>query len=128
VEILEEAIRRELINGRLPCSRAFAIAEEHGLSPRAVGDEATSQSIKISRCQLGLFGYDDLGERRIVKPAAEVSGALKEAISSRLVEGKVPCLVIWEIASERKLTKIEVAGAIERLGLRISSCQLGCFK
>ncbi|MCK4683128.1 hypothetical protein KAT59_08905 [Candidatus Bipolaricaulota bacterium] len=125
---LAEAIRRALINGRLPCSWAFAIAEEHGLSPRAIGDEATRQSIKISRCQLGLFGYDDLGERRIVKPAAEVSGALKEVISSRLVEGKVPCRVAWEIASERKLKKIEVASAIETLGLRISDCQLGCFK
>lgn len=125
---LAEAIRRALINGRLPCSWAFAIAEEHGLSPRAIGDEATRQSIKISRCQLGLFGYDDLGERRIVKPAAEVSGALKEVISSRLVEGKVPCRVAWEIASERKLTKIEVASAIETLELRISDCQLGCFK
>ena len=127
MEKLAEAIRRELINGRLPCSRAFAITEEHGLSPRAIGDEATRQSIKISRCQLGLFGYDDLGERRIVKPAAEVSGALKEVISSRLVEGKVPCRVAWEIASERKFTKGEIAGAIERLGLRISNCQLGCF-
>lgn len=128
MERLEEVIRRELINGRLPCARAFALAEEYGLSPRAVGDEATRQSIKISRCQLGLFGYDDLGERRIVKPAAEVSGALKTVISSRLVEGKVPCRVIWEIASEQKLKKIEVAGAIETLGLRISDCQLGCFK
>ncbi len=125
---LAKAIRRALINGRLPCSWAFAIAEEHGLSPRAIGNEATRQSIKISRCQLGLFGYDDLGERRIVKPAAEVSGALKEVISSRLVEGKVPCRVAWEIASERKLKKIEVASAIETLGLRISDCQLGCFK
>ena len=128
MERLEEAIRRSLINGRLPCSRAFAIAEEHGLSPRAIGNEATRQSIKISRCQLGLFGYDDIGERRIVKPAAEVSGALKKVIFSRLVEGKVSCRVIWEIASEQKLTKIEVASAIETLELRISDCQLGCFK
>lgn len=128
MEGLEEAIRRKLINGRLPCSRAFTIAEEHGLSPRAVGDKATRQSIKISRCQLGLFGYDDLGERRIVKPAAEVSGALKEVIFSRLVEGRVPCQVVWEVASEQKLKKIEVAGAIETLELRISDCQLGCFK
>lgn len=125
---LVEAIRRGLINGRLPCARAFAIAEEENIPPRTVGDEATRQSIKISRCQLGLFGYDDLGERRIVKPAAEVSGALKEVIASRLVEDKVPCRVVWEIASERKLTKIEIAGAIETLGLRISDCQLGCFK
>ncbi len=125
---LAEAIRRALINGRLPCSWAFAIAEEENIPPRAVGDEATRQSIKISRCQLGLFGYDDLGERRIVKPTAEVSGALKEVISSRLVEGKVPCRVAWEIASKRKLKKIEIAGAIETLGLRISDCQLGCFK
>ena len=125
---LEETIRRSLINGRLPCSWAFALAEEYGLSPRAIGDEATRQSIKISRCQLGLFGYDDLGERRIVKPAAEVSGALKEVISSRLVGGKVPCRVVWEVASEQKLKKIEIAGAIETLELRISDCQLGCFK
>ena len=124
---LEKAIRAALIEDKLPCARAFAVSEEYGVSPRLVGREATRLRIRISRCQLGLFGYDDLGSKRIVQPAEEVSEELKAAIASRLVAGKLSCTAAWEIASEFKLSRLKVASAIESLGLRISDCQLGCF-
>ena len=127
MEELEGAIREALLEDKLPCARAFAVSEEHGVSPRLVGREATRLGIRISRCQLGLFGYDDLGNKRIVKPAEEVSAELKAAIVSRLVAKKLPCKAAWEIAAEFKLSRLKIASAIESLGLRISDCQLGCF-
>jgi len=128
MEELEGAIREALIEDKLPCARAFAVSEEYGVSPRSVGREATRLRIRISRCQLGLFGYDDLGNKRIVKPAKEVSEELKAAITSRLVAKKLSCTAAWEIASEFKLSKLEVSSAVEALKIRFSDCQLGCFK
>jgi len=128
MEELEGAIREALLDDKLPCTRAFAVSEERGVSPRLVGREATRLGIRISRCQLGLFGYDDLGNKRIVKPAKEVSAELKAEITSRLVAGKLSCTAAWEIASEFKLSRLEVSSAVEALKIRFSDCQLGCFK
>ncbi len=128
MEELEGAIREALLEDKLPCARAFAVSEEHGVLPQLVGREATRLRIRISRCQLGLFGYDDLGNKRIVHPAEEVSAELKAAIVSRLVAKKLSCKAAWEIASEFKLSRLEVSSAVEALKIRFSDCQLGCFK
>lgn len=128
MEELEKAIHEALLEDKLPCARAFAVSEERGVSPRLVGREATRLRIRISRCQLGLFGYDDLGEKRIVKPAKEVPAELKAEIASRLVAGKLPCKAAWEIAARFKLSKLAVSSAVEALKIRFSDCQLGCFR
>lgn len=128
MEELEGAIREALLDDKLPCTRAFAVSEERGVSPRLVGREATRLGIRISRCQLGLFGYNDLGNKRIVKPAEEVSAELKAAIASRLAAKKLPCKAAWEIAARFKLSKLAVSSAVEALKIRFSDCQLGCFR
>jgi hypothetical protein len=125
---LEGKIRTSTLNGHLPCPAAFRIADELGRTPLKIGQEATRLGIKISRCQLGLFGYDDLGSRSIVKPLKGVPSVLKGAIEAHLVKGKLPCRAAWEIAAQLKIGKVQVAGAVEALGIKISSCQLGCFK
>lgn len=128
MEGLEEAIRTVLVEGKLWCMQAFAIADKNGLAPRSVGEEATRLRIKVSCCQLGLFGYDDRRKRRAVKPVEQASIALKEAITARLVAGKIPCTAAFEIASKQTISNLDVAAAIEALGLRVSDCRLGCFK
>ncbi len=124
---LERAIRAALVDGKLPCARAFAVAAEQRVAPIKIGEEATRLGIRISRCQLGLFGYDEQGEKRIVQPAASVPKSLEEAIHARLVEGRLPCRAAWEIAEEHDLPKLEVASAVEGLKFRLSVCQLDCF-
>ena len=52
---LEEAIRAELVNGKLPCAVAFKIAKQHRVAPRQVGDAANQLNIRIMNCQLGCF-------------------------------------------------------------------------
>lgn len=129
--VSKAAIEEVLVRGRLPCARAFRLAEEHKVAPIAVGQAASRLGIRISHCQLGLFGYDDLGERQIVDrfvPVDEVSDELKRAIDARQVDGKINCEAVWEIAAELALAKLRVAGVIEALGLKISRCQLGCFR
>ena len=128
MDALAEKIRSSTVNGRLPCPIAFRIAAELGITPLEVGRKAKQMEIKISRCQLGLFGYDDLGKRSVVVPMKDVPEKLKAEIKAHLVDGRLPCKAAWEIAKELKTGKVQVAGAAEALGIKISSCQLGCFK
>ncbi len=124
---LECAIRAALVEEKLSCAQAFVAAAKQGVEPIQVGQEASRLGIRINRCQLGLFGYDEQGEKRIVKLEASISESLKEAIQARLVEGRLPCHEAWVIAEKHGLSKLEVANAVEGLKLRISACQLGCF-
>ena len=127
MDALVERIRSSTVNGRLPCPNAFRIAAELGITPLEVGEKATQLGIKISRCQLGLFGYDDLGSKSVVTPMKDVPERLKAEITAHLVDGRLPCEAAWEIAKKLKIGKVQVSGAAEALGIKISSCQLGCF-
>lgn len=41
--------------GKLPCKRAFQLAEELSLSLKDIGDICNAEGIKIIHCQLGCF-------------------------------------------------------------------------
>ena len=123
----ERSIRESLVEGKLACRSAFAIAKREGVAPHTVGEEATRLSIRISHCQLGLFGHESTGQKRIVHFTEEMSPQLERAIRARLVDGRLPCEAAGEIAFQQKLSKLDIANAAETLNIRISACQLGCF-
>lgn len=52
---------------------------------------------------------------------------LEEKIKASLVNGKLPCVVAFKIAKQLKANPKEVGEACNQLGVKISSCQLGCF-
>lgn len=124
---LAQAIEQARVEARLPCPAAFAVASRLGLEPQHVGEEATRRGLKVSLCQLGLFGHAVEGKGRIVRSADAVARDLEDAIRSRLAEGKLPCRTAWDAAELLSLSRLEVANAAEALGIRISACQLGCF-
>ena len=128
-ESLAEAVRGALVDGALPCAEAFRIAKELKVAPAEVGRAADGLGVKVSRCQLGLFGYGPKaeGKHRIVQPLAEVPPELAAEVQARLVEGRLPCVAAWAVAERMGRTRLEVSGAAEALGVRISRCQLGCF-
>ncbi|MFA7462783.1 MAG: hypothetical protein WCY59_06555, partial [Anaerovoracaceae bacterium] len=80
---------------------------------------------RLTRCQLGLFGYTP--ESRIIKPADAVAPDLEEAIRGALLNGKISCLASWEIAKRFGIARMDVACACETLRIKITSCQLGAF-
>jgi len=124
---LAEAIRAASPAGRLPCRRAFDLAASLGIEPFVLGREVTAIGVKISHCELGLFGHTETGKGRIVNPDPEASLDLKREIAARLTGGRLPCRSAWEIAAEKGLSRLAVSCAAEGLGVHISSCQLGCF-
>ncbi|MEW6141805.1 MAG: hypothetical protein AB1597_01420 [Chloroflexota bacterium] len=54
-DVMAEAVKGSLVNGSLPCAKAFKLRTELGVSLKEIGDTATMLKIKIVRCQLGCF-------------------------------------------------------------------------
>ena len=127
---ISDAIRNALVDGQLPCAKAFAIAKQLGVEPIKVGQEADALEIRLSKCQLGLFGYGPKaeGKHRRVKPMQNVLPDLAQEIRAAVgPNGKLTCLAAWRIAAEMHLPKQHVSDAVEGLGVRIAPCQLGAF-
>ncbi|MBW1713310.1 MAG: hypothetical protein JRJ59_09215 [Deltaproteobacteria bacterium] len=122
---LAEAVQKRAVKTEMACAVAFQTAEETGNSPAEVGRTLDLLEIKIVKCQLGLFGFEPQSGK--VKPAEQISAELKEALLSGLKEGRVPCAECWAIAARLNLTKMAVARACDKLGLKIGHCQLGVF-
>jgi hypothetical protein len=122
---VKEAVRRRAEKGELSCVQAHQLAKDMDVPPADVGVAADMLEIRIAKCQLGLFGYKP--EKKVVRPAKEVTPEMENAIRSGLENGKLPCRTAWDIARSRKCPRMEVASACERLGIKIAPCQLGAF-
>jgi hypothetical protein len=121
-------MRGSLVEGILPCGRAFRVAEELGLEPMRVGEEANRLDIRISLCQLGLFGHPtDNPKGRIVELLTEVPGPLEEGLRAAAPGDRLRCAEAWALADGSGVSRLTVANAAEALGIHIVSCQLGCF-
>jgi hypothetical protein len=127
---ITEAIKEALLGEQLPCAAAFAIAERLGVGPLQVGQEVDALDLRLSKCQLGLFGYGSKaeGKHRRVVPMSDVPPDLRQAIEGALdVDGKLTCAAAWRIAEGLGQSRQTVSNAAEGLGVRIVQCQLGAF-
>ncbi len=127
VSELDQVIREAARTGFLPCAAAFSIAERLGVSPDAVGKAADDLGVRISTCQLGLFGYDAFAERRAVHKLPAVPEDLRSTLAAAIVDGHLPCAAAWRLADERGLPRLLFGSIAETLDVRISECGLGCF-
>jgi len=126
---LQQALAGRLEDGKLGCAQAHALAAEYGLEPLAVGQAADAAGVRVFHCQLGLFGYGlkSEGKHKIVKPMETVPQELADRLRAAAGPEGISCLDVWQIAGEMGTTRLEASGAVEALGLRVSTCQLGCF-
>ena len=127
METIDSVVLSTLRDGRLPCSFAFRLAEKQDWTPAQVGAEANRLDVRISRCQLGLFGYDSFRQKRLVQQLAEVPGDVTVSLRAAAVDSQIACAALWQIAEEHGLPRIAIACAAETLELRVTPCQLGCF-
>jgi hypothetical protein len=120
-----EAVQGRISEGKISCAAAFKIANDHGVSPLQVGFTIDVLEIPLTKCQLGLFGYNP--RKGFVKPADSVSSGLEDAIRQALVNDRLSCAAAWEIAERLGMGKMDVTAACEALRVKIASCQLGSF-
>ncbi len=116
-------------DGRLPCSHAFVIARDLGINPLKVGLAANEAGVRISRCQLGLFGYGPKaeGKHKIVHAMEEVPERLAARLRAEAKGEKLTCRAVWRVADGLGFQRLEASSAVEAMGLKVSRCQLGCF-
>ncbi len=122
---LEEKITSSLMDGQLPCSVAFKVAQELEVSQREIGKTADELGIKITECQLGCFEpkkatYSDVD-------SIDINSTLAKEVKTVLVNGYLPCAVTFHVAKKLKVAPKEVGDAANKLKIRITGCQLGCF-
>ncbi len=53
---------------------------------------------------------------------------LEKQVKASLEGGYLSCPMAWKIAREFNVPKITVGAIADRLGIRITNCQIGCFK
>ena len=123
---LAEAVNQVVKEGNVACSAAHKVASEVGVPPTQVGVAIDLLEYRISKCQLGLFGYGPAKKKR-VRPADVVTSDLAEAIKESRVDGRLPCAACWELAKKTGITRMQASEACEALGVKIKSCQLGAF-
>ena len=124
---LESDIREHLIDGKLPCLLAHRMATEHGISPLDVGAAADRLDFRISCCQLGLFGYNAFGAKRTSVDVSTVPEPISAALAAAQLKEGLPCAAAWAVAAEQGVPRLLIGAIADRLELRISPCQLGCF-
>ena len=116
-----------LVSERLPCVLAFSAAGELGITACKVGEAADNADVRISRCQLGLFGFEEFGEERFTGCVAKIPAELREALAASALSEGVPCIEAWRTADDLGVPRILVGVAANEMGIRITRCQLGCF-
>jgi hypothetical protein len=122
---LKEEILKKAKNGEVPCAVLFELAGTLKVSAKEVGIALDLMNFRITKCQLGLFGYQP--EKKIATPAESVSGDLAEEIQQLRVDGRLACKAAWDIAARLNLPKMAVSRACEAMGVKIKPCQLGAF-
>jgi len=58
----------------------------------------------------------------------ETLSQLVDMVKAQLRDGNLQCATAFKIARQAKVPKIAVGEVTDRLGIRITNCQIGCFK
>jgi len=122
---LEAAVTASLREGYLPCPAAWRIAKEFDIPRIAVGAVMDKQGVRVTDCQIGFFKVDKTpyGGDTPQQPSSELAAGLRELDGA----GNLTCAEVFALARRLKATPLSVSEAANILGLKIRSCQLGCF-
>lgn len=123
-------IRLRLRDGVLFCAAAFDAARSLGVDPAEIGRTADTLRIRLSVCQIGLFGFPGHAKGWsaagvATRPVAEgFEAALKAA---RDEKGGLSCAAIWKAADRFGVSRMQAGFVADRLAISIRHCQLGAF-
>ena len=122
------AVKSRVQNERISCRAAHEAAAEIGVGPDIIGRTLDLLEIRITGCQLGLFGHKGGGEHgkaelKMPENAAEISRLIRQKAGNN----GISCLELWLIADENGCTKPEAAAVCDDCNVNISGCQLGAF-
>ena len=64
-----------------------------------------------------------LGDPGEIVPA----GALECALIAEACSGRIPCATVFRIAAAQGVSVAEAGRAVQRLRIKVTGCQMGCF-
>jgi hypothetical protein len=67
-------------------------------------------------------------QENLGKLSNEVLSQLEDTVKASLKDGYLPCAMAFKIATEAQVPKVAVGEMTDRLGIRVTNCQIGCFK
>ena len=124
VVIKLDNIQKELLltnldeDGKLSCLKAFKVARLIGRKPIEMSAITKSLGIKITNCELGVFG-----KLKFKDPNQDVYNRLKQNYMGHTT---LECKVLWDEA--QKSTLKTVGSTVKNSDIEVSHCQLGCFR
>jgi hypothetical protein len=124
-EIIAAKIRETTIDNKISCAEAHGIAGKLNIGPAEVGTAIDLLEVRITQCQLGLFGHGK--EKNIAPLPDKIDSEVESAINLSLADGRLPCYTAWEISKRFEMSKSTVAAICEKMKIKISPCQLGAF-
>lgn len=124
-EKLEQDVKASLVEGYLPCAVALKLAGELNIAPKQIGNTANRLSLRITKCQLGCFMLEKATHENL--DSVEIDGMLANEVKAALVNGRLPCTTAFALARKLRLAPLRVADAANKLKVKITGCQLGCF-
>lgn len=104
-------------DGKLSCIKSFKVAKKIGCELKDMSAITKSMNIKITNCELGVFGNLDFSEKN-----EDVYKSLKFKYNSQ----KISCKNLWE---ESKNSSLKIVGStVKNSDIEVIYCQLGCFR
>ena len=105
-------------DGKLSCLKAFKVARLIGKKPSEMAEITKSLKIKITDCELGVFGNLEFNDSDF---------NLYKNMSSKIgTNKKIECEAAWKYA--QKSTLKNVGSTTKNTDLEVTYCQLGCFR
>ena len=128
-EQIKAAMLAYTLENKLTCALAHSLAREYQVSPAVIGHTADAMHIRLSQCQLGLFGYPGkqgwhaTNVANLPEPAAFVSALQEETSNNQTID----CLSLWNLAATYHVARMQAGYLADKLGIRIIHCQIGAF-
>ncbi len=126
IEPIARKIKETAEDNKISCAEAHSIAGDLNVRPAEVGTTIDLLEIRITQCQLGLFGHGK--EKNIPQLPEKMNPDVESAIRSSLVNGRLACIAAWEISKRFNISKPVIAAVCESIKVKISPCQLGAFQ
>ncbi len=104
-------------NGRLSCIKAMKVAKKIGEDRQNMSAITKSLDIKITNCELGVFGKLKF---------QEASKDIYDEILSDFGQKEIKCEDLWNESKKTSLKK--VGSTVKNSDLEVTYCQLGCFR
>lgn len=105
-------------DGHLSCLKAFKVARLIGVKPKDMADVTEEFGIKITNCELGVFGKLNFFDPHIQ--------TYKNLSQNFMGNKKLECKVLWDEA--RNSTLKTVGSTVKNSDIEVTHCQLGCFR